>query len=1038
MAAPVVNSTNVLLNNTETVAEVAGIATEVRNGAVNGSIITDYSVEPQSRGEGYGWDPVNAAIRTRNTGSDLDTELAGVIFDDGNELDQRAPDVGGAMGTVDGSSAIADGKRLFYSHHYTSQGSSLTDTTLVSVGTGYMFGLFSENAPIDRSTDVRLWSGGGRDTIPTLFQPSPTTFIAVDAEHIASEVAIGPATTINTGTNGAFDPTAIISACWVHKAANNNDNFYQTVSRFGYYDAYTLYEGELANPCTFQNLLDTAYSENHFAMAIGGFAQFRPRMAIEFGHRSLGNTQPTFFEVSNISVEFETAIQDTVDSSIRVLHAPFNKIGMEEKLRSGDTWRAVNSTFTSGTPWHLRFNSVLGATVEFNNCILQNAGGIADDCEIGSDVTINGGLIDQFGKLRVNGGTISGASITNPASDAGLAIIPTSNMENLNFSTLDAGKYAIEIPDPAGGTVNYTFDNYKFSNHDFDVRVLGATGTVNISVLNGGDIPVIHVGTETLHTPVLLGTGWVDGSSYTAQAGGGDSLRNVVVVVSNNDSKVPDGVTFGGIAMTRIVDNVQDVIGLSMWQIVETGNTAAFSGAQTIAATWTGGTPTQITFQAATYDHVRQEAQSFETNTRGNSTTGGGVVTALDAPQVVGNLPTTGANFTYAVSAGASRILVVGIGSENGVTIPSAVSYGGQAMTELNQVEDTPGGAGTGGSIWYLLEAGIAAAGTSVCTVTGLTGGATEFSYAVASYTNVSQVTPFSDNGTAIDAAANATGLTINTDDYVFAIHKSTSGGTPSGYTGEVGGTASQGPTTVDGADDPLTFISKIYLGADTLVGAAGVTGGNVRSTWNVAVIASGGVSAGNLDADVVAADEGLVIAAAQFSVVTNIVFDGAVTARDEVDRAGETVAVADYVESAGPATVNAGFSTEDATTGADAQLIVAHIQPAITLSGGPTVNVTANVNVTLSGLRDNTEVRVCAAGDPSIELAGIENAIDGSVDDRSFTFTLQAGTVVDITIFAIDFILPPNNRIESFSIPVSDTTLPITQIQDRVNSNPP
>jgi hypothetical protein len=81
-------------------------------------------------------------------------------------------------------------------------------------------------------------------------------------------------------------------------------------------------------------------------------------------------------------------------------------------------------------------------------------------------------------------------------------------------------------------------------------------------------------------------------------------------------------------------------------------------------------------------------------------------------------------------------------------------------------------------------------------------------------------------------------------------------------------------------------------------------------------------------------------------------------------------------------------------------------------------VTIENNVSVTLTGMKENTEVRVCATGDPNTPLAGIEDATDGSFDNRSFTFSLGAAVVVDMTIFAIDWILPPNNRINAFTIP--------------------
>lgn len=105
--------------------------------------------------------------------------------------------------------------------------------------------------------------------------------------------------------------------------------------------------------------------------------------------------------------------------------------------------------------------------------------------------------------------------------------------------------------------------------------------------------------------------------------------------------------------------------------------------------------------------------------------------------------------------------------------------------------------------------------------------------------------------------------------------------------------------------------------------------------------------------------------------------------------------------------------------------------------TGGGSVTIENNISVTLTGMRDNTEVRILDNADNNIELAGIENATAGTTDDRSFTFSLAASTIVDIAIFNINYILPPNNRIENFVVPASPSSIPISQIPERVYSNP-
>jgi hypothetical protein len=110
---------------------------------------------------------------------------------------------------------------------------------------------------------------------------------------------------------------------------------------------------------------------------------------------------------------------------------------------------------------------------------------------------------------------------------------------------------------------------------------------------------------------------------------------------------------------------------------------------------------------------------------------------------------------------------------------------------------------------------------------------------------------------------------------------------------------------------------------------------------------------------------------------------------------------------------------------------------PSVRNGASATTTVNNNVNITLTGMRDNTEVRVYDQSSPPVELAGIENATNGTANNRSFSFSLSASTLVDIAIFNVNFIVPPNNRIEDYTIPSSDTSIPITQVPDRNYSNP-
>jgi len=100
---------------------------------------------------------------------------------------------------------------------------------------------------------------------------------------------------------------------------------------------------------------------------------------------------------------------------------------------------------------------------------------------------------------------------------------------------------------------------------------------------------------------------------------------------------------------------------------------------------------------------------------------------------------------------------------------------------------------------------------------------------------------------------------------------------------------------------------------------------------------------------------------------------------------------------------------------------------PSIRNGAGASTTVNANVQVTLTGLVNPSEVRIFNAG-TTTEIAGQENVTSGS-----FVFSIGAGVAVDISILALAYQI---QRIKNYST-TSDATLPIQQIIDRQYLNP-
>lgn len=99
----------------------------------------------------------------------------------------------------------------------------------------------------------------------------------------------------------------------------------------------------------------------------------------------------------------------------------------------------------------------------------------------------------------------------------------------------------------------------------------------------------------------------------------------------------------------------------------------------------------------------------------------------------------------------------------------------------------------------------------------------------------------------------------------------------------------------------------------------------------------------------------------------------------------------------------------------------------------GSTTSIIASVNVTVTGLKDNTEIRVYTTATIT-ELAGIETATDGTTDNRSFTFALTAGVIIDIAIINVTY---ENERITAYTVPATNASIPVQQRFDRNYSNP-
>src|SRR3990167_193388 len=138
------------------------------------------------------------------------------------------------------------------------------------------------------------------------------------------------------------------------------------------------------------------------------------------------------------------------------------------------------------------------------------------------------------------------------------------------------------------------------------------------------------------------------------------------------------------------------------------------------------------------------------------------------------------------------------------------------------------------------------------------------------------------------------------------------------------------------------------------------------------------------------------------------------------------------------PGNLFTGYATVDGSTGNEAiynnsgGLVTINVTsgggtPTIRNGSGASTVVNSNVSITLTGLKNPTEVRVYAQG-TTTELNGQENVTTGS-----YQFSVSSGTAIDIALLSLGY---QNMRLLNFST-TSDTALPISQQVDRQYLNP-
>ena len=216
---------------------------------------------------------------------------------------------------------------------------------------------------------------------------------------------------------------------------------------------------------------------------------------------------------------------------------------------------------------------------------------------------------------------------------------------------------------------------------------------------------------------------------------------------------------------------------------------------------------------------------------------------ALPAGADVQILDNWSTGLTHSVSAGSNRLLIFVMGAEH-TTSPigsiSGVTWGGQALTKIEHAVETGATAYENRlEMWYLDEAGIAAASGNTFVITGWTGtDPADELYDAVTLENVDQATPIGDfsPGNIADAPAVQIGTALNVAAGDMVVYGAGSSETGENHTASAGYTEEHEQDS-GGSGQVLSQATKAIAAPGTEQPTASWSGGNNRRLVMVAAV---------------------------------------------------------------------------------------------------------------------------------------------------------------------------------------------------------
>jgi hypothetical protein len=324
-------------------------------------------------------------------------------------------------------------------------------------------------------------------------------------------------------------------------------------------DTTTVCGGNTTEPLDISQIYRTvSVGKERKSVLLQGSSQLLILQPLQIGN---GGTDPTNLLLDSTAIEFPRQYNSATKDV--TYHSVDNVAGITYYAGSTDVIRHVSSVISSASKYHWRIHASSSAlaTYDFSGLSLIGAG----DVQLRAVTTFTGMSFTSCPTITQNGAAILDCTFTNSK----VIVSEVGNLDDIQYSSFTkttGTSHAIEITSigafPSITMLGVTYSGYASANGSTGneaIYVNVATGTVNITISDGGSTPSIRTAgatvnviagavTVTLTVTDTTGTPIEGAQALIKAAAGGPMFVNATVTIVNSGTTATVTQTAHGLA----------------------------------------------------------------------------------------------------------------------------------------------------------------------------------------------------------------------------------------------------------------------------------------------------------------------------------------------------------------------------------------------------------------------------------------------------------------------------------------------------------